>query len=186
MSDYGDGWAEGEADRMQARRMSYLYGEPERRYPPPPFPDALRDGVLPPVRRANEDSHQWEDPPPRGTDQDGLGELLKWMARNARDAQEHYDEGREYVPPGQVDATVEELAELAGMSAYSVRAELGEDGIRSVMAEVSRPDGRMAARMMRVARHGDGSPISGTEAQMRMRELGIAGIGHEPGVTSWP
>lgn len=81
-ADYGDDWAERQAEethRMQARRMSCQYGEPQA----PDYPDALR-GISGHSRIDDPDGEHYYDydPPPRGTDPDGLGRLRNWMSRH--------------------------------------------------------------------------------------------------------
>jgi hypothetical protein len=91
-ADYGDGWAEDYADRMQQRRMAYVYGEPS--VPRAPYPDGLRQPPAwhPADQVDDPDGRHYYDDDPAPRDRDP-GELLAWMARHKRDTRlRDYDE----------------------------------------------------------------------------------------------
>jgi hypothetical protein len=200
-ADYGDNWAQQQADErrrwteaMQDRRFAYRdsgQASPAPGYPED-YPGVLREGALPPARRAgyDDDGGYGDDPAPAARHA-RPGEMIEWLARHKRDSQEKYDAGA-----GAADRAADEALAAAEQAARLCDDDAMDAHLDDAAAArgLDRLSGFGPLRQAGLGREYDGSNTSGSRARARLRdmaaspevramlrELNIACIGHEPG-----
>jgi hypothetical protein len=156
-ADYGSGWAEEHADRMQAARMAYLY--PENRYAAQPYPDAL--GSDPRMRWLAENR---KDPQDLEDDRQRRVEDSVAARRRSRQLERSRQAGQA------LDAEIAaRQADEDWTDAYLAEHDVLDAGAGPDGASLS---GRAALRSMLLSpRHGDGTVVDEDLAARRKTEF---------------